>query len=319
MMRQAGRYLPEYRAVRSRFPHFLDFVANPAAAAEVTVQPIERFGLDAAILFSDILVGLPPLGFDLAFEESKGPVVANPLRSAADLLRLKPFDPAVALDYTREAIALTLRQLPAGLPLLGFVGGPLTVASYAIEGKSSKELKETKKLLYSDPQTFHQFMALTADYLADYLVAQAKWGCAALVIMDSWAGFLAPDDYARAALPYTRKLVDAVRERTAVPVIHYANGASHLFAEMVTLGCDVLGLDWRMRLSEAVAAAPAQVFQGNLDPCVLYAPAQEIAAQTRAMLGVVKNRPHIVNLGHGVLPDIPIAGVEAFLRTVRNS
>lgn len=317
-MRQAGRYLPEYRAVRSRYTHFMDFVADSAAAAAVTVQPIERFGLDAAILFSDILVGLPALGFDLRFEESKGPLVSNPLRSASDLDRLRSIDPVRDLDYTRESIALTLKQLPSGLPLLGFVGGPLTVASYAIEGKSSKELKETKKLLYSDPDTYHRFLSITADYLADYLVAQAEWGCSALVIMDSWAGYFSPDDYARGALPYTRKLVEQVRARTTVPLIHYANGASHLFPELLSLGCDVLGLDWRMRLSDAVRTAPAQIFQGNLDPCTLYAPAAEITARTHALLKSVADRPHIMNLGHGVLPDIPIAGVEAFLHAVRN-
>ncbi len=318
IMRQAGRYLPEYREVRSRFPDFLAFCANPEAAAEVTVQPIRRFGLDAAILFSDILVGLPPQGLDLQFKEGHGPQVSNPVRSKADLLRLRPVDVEHDLAYTRDAIGLALSKLPAGVPLLGFVGGPLTVASYAIEGKSSKELKETKKLLYGDPATFHAFMQATTDYLSRYLVAQAKWGCSALVVMDSWAGYLSPADYALAALPYTRQLVEAVRAQTKVPVIHYANGASHLFSQLVDLRCDVLGLDWRLPLEKAIAERPGQTYQGNLDPCALYAPPARITSLVDEMLSQVKGRAHIMNLGHGILPDTPIEGVEAFIRAIRN-
>lgn len=317
-MRQAGRYLPEYRAVRSRYKQFLDFVADPEAAAQVTVQPIERFGLDAAILFSDILVGLRPIGLDLSFEEQKGPVVANPVRSHADVHQLKPLNVIHDLSYTREAIEKTLALLPQNIPLLGFVGGPFTVASYAIEGRSSKELKETKKLLYSDLSSFHQLMEFTTNYLADYLVAQAEWGCSALVIMDSWAGYLSPSDYAHAALPYMRRLVQAVRTRTQVPLILYANGAGHLLPQLTDLQAHAVGLDWRTDLAQAVKAYPNQIFQGNLDPCTLYAPLSEIESRTRALLRVVQDRPHIMNLGHGMLPDIPIEGVEAFIHTIRN-
>lgn len=319
MMRQAGRYLPEYRAVRSRFKNFLEFVANADAAAEVTVQPIGRFGFDAAILFSDILVGVRPMGLDLVFEEQKGPQVSDPVRGMRDVERLRPVSIAQDLCYTREAIEKTRKLLPESTPLLGFVGGPFTVASYLVEGKGSKELKETKKLMHGDSLAWHALLQRQSDFLADYLVAQANWGCDALVIMDSWAGYLSPDDYRRFALPYTRQLVAAVRNLGGKPVIHYANGAGHLLKDVLDLGCHAVGLDWRTPLAEAQQLAPRQVFQGNLDPCMLYAPPAQVEAATRALVQSTSHRAHIVNLGHGVLPDVPIAGVEAFIRGVRQN
>ena len=316
MMRQAGRYLPEYRELRARFPSFLDFVANPEAASEATVQPIRRFDLDAAILFSDILVTLPPLGLDLSFVSGQGPRVANPVQSIKEVRGLATFDSEKIFSYTRLAIEKTKEKLPSHVPLLGFVGGPLTVASYAIEGKSSKDLLNTKKFFYRDPGAYEAFLEKMASVTGEYLALQADWGCDALVIMDSWAGHLSSEDYVSMALPYTKKVIE-IAKRTGKPIIHYANGAPHLLGEILKLDISAFGLDWRMNLSDLLVEYPIHVFQGNLDPALLFAPPSEIRERTHEILNQVKDRPHIMNLGHGILPETPIEGVQAFIDTIR--
>ena len=317
MMRQAGRYLPEYREMRARFPNFLDFVADAEASAEATVQPIRRFNLDAAILFSDILVTLPPLGLDLSFVSGRGPVVSNPIRTMQEVRSLTAFDSEKALSYTRSAIEKTKQLLPSGTPLLGFVGGPLTIASYAIEGQSSKNLLNTKKLFHSDPSTYKAFLELMATITGKYLALQADWGCDALVIMDSWAGHLSAEDYREMALPYTKTVME-IAKHAGKPIIHYANGASHLLKDVLTLNASAFGVDWRADLPNVLADNPKTIFQGNLDPALLFAPPSEIKRQTTEILNLVKDRAHIMNLGHGVLQGTPIEGVNTFIETIRN-
>ncbi|MDR1760765.1 MAG: uroporphyrinogen decarboxylase [Fibrobacter sp.] len=317
LMRQAGRYLPEYRKIRERFSSFLDFVADSDAAAEVTLQPVERFHLDAAILFSDILVTLPPMGFQLSFESGKGPVIQNPVRNIQDLEQIKNPDLEKALSYTREAIQKTKKRLPGSVPLLGFAGGPLTVASYAIEGKSAPQLLETKKLLFTKPEIFDGFMQIITEFTGNYLLLQAEWGCDALVIMDSWAGHFGKETYRDFILPYTRQIADKIKSVTDMPIIHYANGASHLLSCVKSLSVNVIGLDWRTDISEAFEKYPQQIFQGNPDPSFLFAEPQTVRRQTEILLEKVQDRPHIFNLGHGVLPGTPVENVQVFIDTIR--
>lgn len=317
MMRQAGRYLPEYRELRAHFPDFLAFVRNVEASVEATLQPIKRFDLDAAILFSDILVTLPPMGFDLRFVPGKGPVISNPVRSIADVKNLWAIDPAKALAYTGEALQKIRAQLSVEKALLGFVGGPLTIASYAIEGGTSKDLHKTKALYYTAPETYRAFLDLIAQVTGEYLAFQAAQGADALVIMDSWAGNLSAADYNSMAKPFTAKVLEIVRLKTDAPIIHYANGAAHLVDEFLTLRPDVLGVDHRSELGELFAKYPGKIFQGNLDQALLFAAPDEIVQRTRQILKLAEGRPHIMNLGHGVLPETPIEGVLAFIRAAR--
>ncbi len=317
MMRQAGRYLPEYRELRSRFPDFLSFVENPEAAAEATLQPVKRFDLDAAILFSDILVTLPCMGFDLKFVPGKGPVIGNPVRSISDVKNLRDVNLEKSMDYTAKALRLVRKNLSESKALLGFVGGPLTIASYAIEGGSSKDLHRTKALFYNDPQTYKLFLTRIAHLTGDYLAFQAKCGADALVIMDSWAGLLAKSDYEQMAKPYTEAVISIVHKLTDVPIIHYANGSSHLTESFMTLGADVFGVDHRSELSPLFKKYPDKIFQGNLDQAILFTNPEQIKFHTDKILTCAKDRPHIMNLGHGILPETPVENVRAFIDAVR--
>ncbi len=317
MMRQAGRYLPEYRELRSRFPDFLSFVRNPEAAAEATLQPVRRFDLDAAILFSDILVTLPYMGFDLKFVSGKGPIIENPLVSISDTKSLREVDFEKQLDYTATALRLVRKSLSASKSLLGFVGGPLTIASYAIEGGSSKDLHRTKSLFYRDPQTYRLFLERVAHVTGEYLAFQADAGADALVIMDSWAGHLSLPDYEQMAKPFTEMVIASVRKKTDAPIIHYANGAAHLVQTFAGLDADVIGVDHRSELKALFGKFPKKVFQGNLDPALLFASPEKIRLHAKEILEEAKGRPHIMNLGHGVLPDTPLEGVRAFIDAIR--
>jgi uroporphyrinogen decarboxylase len=228
IMRQAGRYLPEYMKVRNSFASFTDFYKNPEACAEVTLQPIDRFGFDAAIMFSDILTLLEPLGLDLEFIKSKGPVVSNPVRSMDDVGCLQKVDVEKDLHYVGEVIGAIQKRLDKRVPLMGFAGGPLTVASYIIEGGSSKELGATKKLIFSNSPVYTELMNILTDITVDYLAFQIESGVNAVVIMDSWAGYFSREDYAAYIFPYTKKIISKLKEKYSVPIIHYANGASVL-------------------------------------------------------------------------------------------
>ena len=317
IMRQAGRYLADYRRVRSLFPSFLDFCRSPEHVAEVTIQPVDQVGVDAAILFSDILVLLPPMGLQLEFKENKGPVIANPLRDDAVINALPEGDLNSELGYVFEGIRLVKRQLGDRVPLIGFAGGPFTVASYMVEGGSSKELARLKSLMFSRPEVFATLMGKLASVTTAYLCEQVRQGADVITIMDSWAGYLGPDDYRNLVFPHTKKIVATLKEKfPATPVVHYANGAPHLLPHFTGLGADVIGLDWRVNLGEALKAYPNQVFQGNLDPCALYAPPAVIAAKAKALKAQVGGRAHVYNLGHGILPDISPDHARAFVDAI---
>jgi len=317
IMRQAGRYLPDYRRVRKLFPSFLDFCRSPEHVAEVTVQPVDQIGVDAAILFSDILVLLPPVGLQLEFVEGEGPVVHNPIRDAAAIDALPEIDVNLDLDYVFQGIRLTLQNLNGYVPLIGFAGGPFTVASYMVEGGSSKELAKLKGLMFSNPKAYHRLLEKLSNLTVAYLCEQIRQGVHAVTIMDSWAGYLSPEDYREFVFPHTRSVVERVKARyPKTPVIHYANGAPTLLGDFTKLGVDVVGLDWRVELPEVFKAHPNQVFQGNLDPCYLFATPEKIAAKVREMKTVIGNRPHIWNLGHGILPATPVENARAFVQAV---
>jgi len=320
-MRQAGRYLPDYRRVRKMFPSFLDFCRSPDHVAEVTVQPVDQIGVDAAILFSDILVLLPPMGLDLKFVEGEGPVVSNPVRAASTIAAMPggAEDASINDDlaYVFEGIRRTQADLKGYVPLIGFAGGPFTVASYMVEGGSSKELTKLKGLMFSDPKAYHDLLTRLSNLTASYLVEQARTGADALTIMDSWAGYLGPRDYREFVLPHTRSVIERVKAACpGVPVIHYANGAPSLLGDFAGLGANVVGLDWRVELQDAFAAHPQQVFQGNLDPTFLFAPVEKIRERVAEMKKVVGNRPHVWNLGHGILPQTSPDHARAFVDAV---
>jgi uroporphyrinogen decarboxylase len=304
-MRQAGRYLPEYQEVRAGHG-ILEVCRTPALAVEVTLQPLRRFAVDAAIIFADILLPLEPMGLSVSFAAGEGPVIANPLRSAADVAALRPVRPDADLGFVLEAVAQARSALAGEVPLIGFAGAPFTLASYAIEGGGSRHYVETKRLMYAHPEAWHDLMGHLADAVVGFLRAQIAAGAQAVQLFDSWVGALAPDDYAEYVRPYAQRIFAALAD-TGVPRIHFGTGTGALLPLMASTGCDVIGLDWRIPLDDGWAAAGDDVaVQGNLDPVVLFAPEAEIE---RRVLDIVKRadgRPgHIFNLGHGILPETP--------------
>lgn len=320
MMRQAGRYLPEYREIRQRVS-FLDLCKRPDLAAEVTLQPIRRFGFDAAILFSDLLIPLEAMGLAVEFTES-GPRLPAPIRTPDDLARVGPFDPAVATPFVLETIERARAGL-GGTPLIGFAGAPFTVATYAIEGKTAKTFAETKKFFYRHPDAARSLLTSIADATRTYLEAQIAAGAAAVQLFDSWVGVVSPDDWNEFVFPPTAALVAALRTR-GVPVIYFGNGATTILDRIAALGADVYGIDWRLPLDEARArltAASARPFavQGNLDPAVLLGPTALIERRAADVVARGGRRGHIFNLGHGITPETPIESVEALVRAVRSA
>ena len=300
-MRQAGRSLPEYRAIRERHG-MLDIVRNPELAAEVTLQPVRRLGVDAAILFSDIVVPLVGIGIDLQLAAGTGPVIADPFRSADDLRRIRPLQPETDIPYVLEAVRLLVKELD--VPLIGFAGGPFTLASYLIEGGPSKTYARTKSLMHADPATWSSLVEALADVAIASLRAQVGAGAAAVQVFDSWAGQLAPDDYRRFVLPASRRLFSAV-EDLGVPRIHFGVGTGELLEYMAEAGADVVGVDWRVPLDRARARLGTDVaVQGNLDPARCLAPWEAVQAGVWDVLRRNAGRPgHIFNLGWGVLPE----------------
>jgi uroporphyrinogen decarboxylase len=316
VMRQAGRYLPEYREVRKGVS-FLELCKRPDLAAEVTLQPIRRFGFDAAILFSDLLVPLEAMGLSVEFTE-QGPRLPQPVRTPADVGRVVRFDPAAATGFVLETIRLLRREL-GDTPLIGFAGAPFTVATYAIEGKTAKNFTETKGFFYRHPTEARRLLALIADATADYLVAQVKAGAQAIQIFDSWVGVVSPDDWDAYVLPPTAALVAAVRA-TGVPVIYFANGATTIFDRVARVGADVYGVDWRLPLDEARARLGGKAaVQGNLDPAVLLGPASEVERRAADVIRRGGKRGHVFNLGHGIYPETPVENVEALVAAVRSA
>ncbi|MBI1845882.1 MAG: uroporphyrinogen decarboxylase [Candidatus Rokubacteria bacterium] len=314
LMRQAGRYLPEYRAMRARHS-FLELCRNPDAAAEVTLQPVERLGVDAAILFADILLLLEPLGVGLEFAKGEGPVIHRPVRTAADVARLAPIDVDAAVPFVFETVRRARRALAGRVPLIGFAGAPFTVASYLVEGGASREFLHTKRLMYDEPEAWHRLMDLLADATARYLNGQIAAGAEAVQLFDSWVGALGPDDYRAYVLPHSRAVMKAV---TGAPVIHFGTGTAALLPLMREAGGEVIGLDWRVDLDAGWRAVGLDVaVQGNLDPAVLLASPAIIRERARAVLERAAGRPgHVFNLGHGVHQATPVEHVKALVDIV---
>jgi uroporphyrinogen decarboxylase len=315
-MRQAGRYMSEYRALRERYS-LLDLCRTPDLATEVTLQPVRRIEVDAAILFSDLLLPLEPMGIPFDFVKGEGPAIQSPLRSERDLEVVRRFEPREALSPVLEAIRQIKRELPSRLPLIGFAGAPFTLASYAIEGGHSNTFAHTKALMYGSPATWHRFCDLLSDMAADYLVAQIEVGVDAVQLFDSWVGALNAHDYREFILPHTRKIFDRLAVHN-VPTIHFGVGTSAILGELREAGGDVIGADWRIPLDEAWARIGTdRAIQGNIDPTVLLGPLQRILRAADDVLARAGGRPgHIFNLGHGILPMTPLEHVQALARYV---
>jgi uroporphyrinogen decarboxylase len=313
LMRQAGRYMPEYRALRQQHS-LLTLCKTPELAAQVTLQPIQRFPLDAAIIFADILLPLEPLGLQLEFAKGEGPVIHNPISSAADVERLRQFDAREELRFVLEAIQLAVRELKS-TPLIGFAGAPFTVASYAIEGGHSRHFLKTKQFLYHQPDSWRTLMEKLCSVTRSYLQAQIDAGASAVQMFDSWVGILGPEDYRNFVLPYSRKVMEGL----SVPAIHFSTGTTSYLDAICEAGGDVISIDWRIELQRAWNQIGEKAIQGNLDPIHLFKSEEDLRAQVRKVLQSAKGRKgHIFNLGHGVLPETPLANVEALVEEVHS-
>ena len=315
-MRQAGRYMSEYRKLRERYS-LLELCRTPDLATAVTLQPVRRLEIDAAILFSDLLLPLEPMGVRFDFIKGEGPSIENPLRSVADLERVRTFEPREALAPVLEAIRQITHELAGRLPLIGFTGAPFTLASYAIEGGHSNTFAHTKALMYGHPAAWHRFCDLLSDVAADYLIAQIEAGVQAVQVFDSWVGALNADDYREFILPHTKRIFDRLSAYD-VPTIHFGVGTSAILGELREAGGQVIGADWRLPLDEAWARIGFdRAIQGNLDPTVLLGPLPRILAATDEVIDRAGGRPgHIFNLGHGILPMTPVEHVQAVARYV---
>ena len=320
LMRQAGRYMSEYRALRERYT-ILELIKTPDLATEVTMQPIKAFNLDAAIIFADILPLLQGMGLDLEFVKGEGPIIHNPLRRAADIEALHVRPAKETLGFTLTAIKQVRQELAGAVPLIGFSGAPFTLASYAIEGGSSRNYQRTKSLMYREPEVWHMLMSKLGQVVGDYLQAQAAAGAQAVQLFDSWVGALSPADYEAYVLPYSKQTIDAVKHGSDIPTLHFGTGTAGLLPLIKAAGSDVVGVDWRIDLAEAWDRLGDDVaVQGNLDPLVVVAgPISEIQRQTGRVLDSVKGRPgHIFNLGHGILKETPVEHVAALIDFVHD-
>jgi uroporphyrinogen decarboxylase len=314
LMRQAGRYMKEYRDVRAKFS-FLEMCKQPEVASEVTVYAAHRLNVDAAIIFADILLIIEPMGLELEFAKGEGPVIHNPVRTASDVERVREFEDVSSLGYVYDAIRITRRELRPNIPLIGFCGAPFTLASYICEGGGSKNYVNTKRLMYTDPGAWHALMSKIARALSQYLNAQVEAGAQAVQIFDSWVGALSPDDYREYVLPHTREVVRGVTP--GVPVIHFGTGTAGLLELMKEAGGDVIGLDWRVRLDEAWARLGDVAVQGNFDSIALFTTPEVVRRRAKAILEQAAGRPgHIFNLGHGILPETPVENVVALVESV---
>lgn len=314
-MRQAGRYMADYRALRKRYS-LLQICREPELAVAVTMQPVDVIEVDAAILFSDLLVPFTPLGLHFDFVKGEGPSIEHPIRNAHDVERLRTFDPRDALAYVLETIRLLRRELADKVPLIGFAGAPFTLAAYAIEGGPSTTYMHTKAFMYSQPAAWHRLCEQLASTVADFLVAQVEAGVQALQVFDSWAGALGRDDYREFALPHTRSIFDRVKS-SGVPLIHFGVGATAILGDLAEAGGDVIGLDWREPLDEGWARVPGRGVQGNLDPALLLGPVDRMLAGARDVLARAGGRPgHVFNLGHGILPPTPLEHAQELARFV---
>jgi uroporphyrinogen decarboxylase len=315
IMRQAGRYLPEYMAVRSKVT-FIELCKRPELAAEVTLTAQRVLGVDAAILFADLLPMLEPMGIDLEYAKGEGPVIHNPIKSAADVDRFHELESVDSMQFVFDAVKLIRRDLPADIPLLGFAGAPFTLASYVIEGGGSRNYLDTKRMMYCDEGAWRTLMERLARSLIRYINAQIEAGCQAVQLFDSWAGCLSPSDYRRYALPFTRQVVQGIRPDA--PVINFLTGNPALLPLLREAGGSVFGLDWRVDLADGWRTVGHDVaVQGNLDPVSLIADLPTLKSRAKAVLDAAEGRPgHIFNLGHGVFPEVPPDNVKALVKIV---
>jgi len=315
LMRQAGRYMEEYRRLRAEFS-FLELCKRPDLAAEITVTPVERLGVDAAILFADILLLLEPMGVGLEYTKDDGPVIHRPVRTGADIDRLLEFDPEKSLPFVFDAVRKSRAALNGKVPLIGFSGAPFTLASYLIEGGGSRNYIPTKQLIYSDPGAWQNLMERLSQAVVKYLNAQIAAGAEAVQLFDSWAGCMGPDDYQKYVLPHTRATISGLMPGT--PVIHFSTGTAGLLKLIRAAGGDIIGVDWRVNLDEAWERMGYDVgIQGNLDPVALLASQSEIRRKVQEILRRAGGRAgHIFNLGHGVLPETPVEHVIAMVDAV---
>ena len=317
IMRQAGRYLPEYRAVRAK-SDFLTMCKTPELAAEVTIQPVDLVGVDAAILFSDILVIPEAMGMHLEMNEGKGPVFPNPIRTIDDANNLKEIDPTKELKYVIDAVSLTKKNLNNRVPLIGFSGSPWTLLTYMVEGKGSKNFSEVKKLIYNNPELAHSILDKLANTVADYLSAKIEAGCNAVQIFDTWGGILSQKDFEEFSLRYVERIISQIKRKDE-PVIFFAKGVHYNLSKLASIGADVLGLDWTMDLGKVRKKVGDKVtLQGNMDPTVLYTNKNYIREETKRILeSFGRGNGHVFNLGHGVLPDIDPENVKALVQYVK--
>ena len=317
-MRQAGRYMAEYRALRAEHS-LLELCHEPELAAQVTLQPIERLGVDAAILFADILLPFEPLGLGLSFATGEGPQIASPIRDARAVDQLPEPDPAEALAYVLDAVRLVVGRLPPAVPLIGFAGAPFTLASYAIEGGATRSFALTKRFMYEQPAAWHRLLEKLARFVGTYLAAQAGAGARALQLFDSWVGCLAPADYREYVLPHSRTALDLARAGGA-PLIHFGTDTGGFLEDFAAAGGDVVGVDWRIPLDSAWRRIGARGIQGNLDPVACLAPLPVLEGKVREVLRQAGGRAgHIFNLGHGVLPETPVEHLQRVVEIVRGA
>jgi uroporphyrinogen decarboxylase len=316
-MRQAGRYMEEYQQIRERYC-FLEMCKRPEVAAEVTLQPVDKLGVDAAILFSDLLIPVEAMGVEIEFQENTGPVIQDPIRDAEAVESLGIPDPAEDMPFVGESIRIVRKHLEGKVPLIGFSGAPFTLASYVVEGGGSRNYENIKAMMYNSPKTYRALMDKISDTLILHLNAQIEAGAQALQLFDSWVGCMSPYDYEKYVLPFSKKVIDGI-EADGVPLIHFATGASALLELMRKAGGDVIGVDWRINLDEAWERIGYNVgIQGNLDPAALLGPVSEIEERVKDILRRAENRPgHIFNLGHGVLPQTPVDNVIAMVKFVK--
>jgi uroporphyrinogen decarboxylase len=305
IMRQAGRYLPDYQKVRGTVD-FLTLCKTPELAAEVTLQPVNVLGVDAAILFSDILIPLEPMGIQLAFSEGKGPILTPAIRTAEQIKNLKGITPEQDVPFVLETIRILRKELAFKCPLIGFGGAPFTLATYLIEGGSSRNFLNTKRMMFQTPELFHELMSRLTEVTTAYLSAQIQAGAQVIQLFDTWGGILSTTDYENLVLPYVKRTLDAL-SGLVTPTIYFVYDGSHLLHLLKDINANVIGLDWRTDISQAVASlGSAKSIQGNLDPCALLLPEQQLRERVKAILKAGQAaRSHIFNLGHGILPEIP--------------
>ncbi len=318
LMRQAGRYLPEYQAVREQVD-FLTLCKTPELAAKVTLQPVDILGVDAAILFSDILIPVEAMGMHLEFSEKRGPVLSEPVRTKSAVEKLIIPDAEDSMSFVLETIRILRRELENKVPLIGFSGAPFTLATYMIEGGSSKNFLNTKKMMFQNSGVFNYLMKKLTKTVVSYLSSQITAGAQAIQLFDSWAGILSPMDYKEFELPYVKKVVGALKKQhPEMPVIYFANDCAGIIKEVKKSGADVIGIDWRIDMAEAVKKLGKKVVvQGNLDPCALFLPKEKIEERVQDILFKAEAaRGHIFNLGHGILPETPVENAIAMVEAV---